>query len=61
MVSFSPIAVALLGLSSYHGVDAFAPKKSGAFGVASTLKMVRSLFSVSFFVMSEVPAGAARI
>jgi hypothetical protein len=43
MVSFTPVAVALLGLASYPGVAAFAPKKSGGFGLASPLKMVRIL------------------
>ena len=41
MVSFSPVAVALLGLASYPGVAAFAPKKAGGFGLASSLKQVR--------------------
>jgi hypothetical protein len=41
MVSFSPVAVALLGLASYPGVAAFAPVKSGGFGVSSSLKQVR--------------------
>jgi hypothetical protein len=49
MVSFTPVAVALLGLATYPGVDAFAPKKAGGFG--SSLKMVRilALITVSSF------------
>jgi hypothetical protein len=48
MVSFTPIAVALLGLASCNSVAAFAPKKSGGFAIASSLKQVRILYLSSF-------------
>jgi hypothetical protein len=60
MVSFTPIAVALLGLASYPDVAAFAPKQAGGFALASSLKMVRILYSVlcpHLVALPEVPAG----
>ena len=54
MVKFTSSAVAalILGVSSYNGVEAFAPMKSQA--SVSALKMVRTSFAISGIILNSL-------